>query len=428
MLTQVTANGLKLTHASQEEDINDSLNTKDAITNIKIGGSRKIVVTTKSQIYIWKLDNINTPQVFQLPRNLGQDNIQILLSTEDFVILNHELAIVFNYEGRQKCQIRFQRGQNLTLPPETALSKNFFYVLNTDGSLHAFDLVSGSHETGKNVVFKSMPAKLMVSHMDEVAYIDENSDVYFIMNGAHHKILSGAKDARFSESDGADSLIVLCENKVVEFLTPGLIIRNDVDLLNGKTYILSQSYSSVPTSISSYRGEPMATVILQPNSIHIKTSPWTKIFTKKTKIDGLLRLCQLINERTLWCSLACLSLEKNDVGTTQLAYAALEKVDKIDFINDNTAVPDVSLQEAQLLNQNKLLQALYLNVKHSRWDRALSLSVSNKQHIDLVMALRERYLESLELEEDNDRFLQVQQQVRWNWDEVRNRISELESF
>jgi len=417
-----------LTNASQDEDINDSLNTKDAITNIKIGGSRKIVVTTKSQIYIWKLDNINTPQVFQLPRNLGQDNFRILLSIEDFIILNHELAIVFNYEGRQKSQIRFQRSQNSTLPPDTAISKNYFYVLNTDGSLHAFDLSSGSHETAKNVVFKSMPSKLLVSHLDEVAYIDENNDVVFITSGAHHKIISGAKDARFSESDGADSLIVLCENKVVEFLTPGLILRNDVDLLSGKTYVLSQSYSSVPTSISSYRGDPMATVILQPNSIHIKTCAWTKIFNKRTKIDGLLRLCQLTNERALWCSLACLSLEKNDSVTTQLAYAALEKVDKIEFINDNNFLPDVSLQETQLLKQNQLLQALYLNVKHSRWDRALSLSVSNKQHIDLVMALRERYLESLDLEEDNDRFLQVQQQVRWNWDEVRNRINDLESF
>lgn len=59
-------------------------------------------------------------------------------------------------------------------------------------------------------------------------------------------------------------------------------------------------------------------------------------------------------------------------------------------------------------------RAIKLNLNLFRWNRALDLAVKHKAHIETVLAYRQKYLQSFEREEVNQKFLQYFNQVNDN--------------
>lgn len=57
-------------------------------------------------------------------------------------------------------------------------------------------------------------------------------------------------------------------------------------------------------------------------------------------------------------------------------------------------------------------RAIRLNINLFRWARALDLALKHKVHVDTVLAYRQKYLQSFEREETNQKFLQHFKQVR----------------
>lgn len=58
-------------------------------------------------------------------------------------------------------------------------------------------------------------------------------------------------------------------------------------------------------------------------------------------------------------------------------------------------------------------RAIKLNLNLFRWNRALDLAIKHKAHIDTVLAYRQKYLQSFEREEVNQKFLQYFKQVTY---------------
>ena len=159
----------------------------------------------------------------------------------------------------------------------------------------------------------------------------------------------------------------------------------------------------------------------------------------------------------LWASLTALALEKKNYQVAELCYAALDKPDKVAWLHENAGGADgqnsifndfgrnngqnnapntIELKafsgdfndaEQGYLRENKLLNAIHLNIKHSKWDRALNLAVNNKEEgfIGFVLGLRARYLEDVSAAETIDKFKQVGQQVKWDWSDVKQQLSGL---
>ena len=48
-------------------------------------------------------------------------------------------------------------------------------------------------------------------------------------------------------------------------------------------------------------------------------------------------------------------------------------------------------------------RAIKLNIKLYKWDRALEIAVSNKTHVDTVVAYRKRFLEMYKKPETNEK-------------------------
>ena len=71
------------------------------------------------------------------------------------------------------------------------------------------------------------------------------------------------------------------------------------------------------------------------------------------------------------------------------------------------------IEEAEnVLIQGKLIyRSIKLNINLFRWDRALNLALTHKQHIDTVLAYRQKYLASVGLEENNSKFIELSKEV-----------------
>lgn len=62
--------------------------------------------------------------------------------------------------------------------------------------------------------------------------------------------------------------------------------------------------------------------------------------------------------------------------------------------------------------QNKFyFRAINMNINAYRWDRALKLARDFKVHLDVVVALRKRYLERIGKEETSKEFVKAVQEV-----------------
>lgn len=56
-------------------------------------------------------------------------------------------------------------------------------------------------------------------------------------------------------------------------------------------------------------------------------------------------------------------------------------------------------------------RAIKLNLNLFRWTRALDLAIKHKSHMETVLAYRQKYLQSFEREEVNQKFMQYFKQV-----------------
>jgi len=108
------------------------------------------------------------------------------------------------------------------------------------------------------------------------------------------------------------------------------------------------------------------------------------------------------------------------LDTAEMALAAIDEVDKLQFIQAVKAIPSIEGRNAELflfrrmpddaerilLQANLIYRAINLNIKIFRWEKALDLAVKHKTHVDTVLAYRKKYLNSLKREEKLTKFLE----------------------
>ncbi len=76
--------------------------------------------------------------------------------------------------------------------------------------------------------------------------------------------------------------------------------------------------------------------------------------------------------------------------------------------------------------QNKFyLRAIRININAYKWDRALKIARDFKVHLDVVVALRKKYLERINKEESNKEFAKAAQEVgEVDFETIEKKIAE----
>ena len=171
----------------------------------------------------------------------------------------------------------------------------------------------------------------------------------------------------------------------------------------------------------------------------LSISPYPKIlyeYVDKADFEKAIRLCRFVKEQTLWACLAAMSIYCRELNTVEIALAAIDEADKVQFINYIKDLPSEPSRNAalalyckkvneaeQILVQARLFyRAIKLNIKLYRWERALDLAIANKTHVDTVIAYRQKFLAQYNKEEDIEKFKQYARDIQVDWETVKQKI------
>merc|ERR1712125_101745 len=159
---------------------------------------------------------------------------------------------------------------------------------------------------------------------------------------------------------------------------------------------------------------------------------------EKGQWEQAVRLCRYVKSPELWASLAAMAINSRALDTVEIALAAIEEVDKVQFVAHINKLPDDVLKSAEmallckrpeeglhiLLQNKRIYRAIKMNIRLHRWNDALELALKHQTHVDTVLAYRERHLKQMKHVETNEQFKQWAQTVPVDWDIVRKKIDQ----
>ncbi|CAI7994445.1 Intraflagellar transport protein 80 homolog [Geodia barretti] len=130
-----------------------------------------------------------------------------------------------------------------------------------------------------------------------------------------------------------------------------------------------------------------------------------------------------------------------DLNTAEVAYAAVNEIDKVHYIAEIKALPSAECRNAELalfshrpqhaeaiyLQAGMVYKAIQLNTDLFNWERALQLALKHKTHVDTVLAFREKHLTELGSKETLAKFIECQGKVKIDWDTIRSKIENEEN-
>ncbi|KAH3805338.1 hypothetical protein DPMN_133639 [Dreissena polymorpha] len=138
----------------------------------------------------------------------------------------------------------------------------------------------------------------------------------------------------------------------------------------------------------------------------------------------------------LWSCLASMSAYAKELNTAEVAYAAIQEADKVQFILNIKDIPvkdarnaEMALlcgnpqdAEAILLQAGLTFRAIMLNIQLYNRDRALELAVKHKTHVDTVLGYRQKCMDQYGKSETNKRVLQYKEGIEIDWEKIEAKI------
>uniref|UniRef100_A0A7S1KX12 Guanine nucleotide-binding protein subunit beta-like protein n=1 Tax=Neobodo designis TaxID=312471 RepID=A0A7S1KX12_NEODS len=398
------------------------LEHRDTIIKVSIGFSHLIVATT-TQCTVYAVERWSQPVQFDL-----RDVVVSIQQCERcFFIADCTLGIqVYSYEGRQTAVIKI----GASIRPElltnnlVSLSHDTCAIRDPADSKRIifFDAINGRPIKDLQVAHHLDVLELALSQYGpqqdrKLAFVDRNRDLYLV---AIHSRLPTQKLATMVSSaawnDSTETLTAIADCRLVTWYYPSAVFV-DRDLLVHTKHVRGDEDSGddlgrndhiidfFGTRASVRRGSDGALLTFG-------VSPYPSLlFAALAKSDwvGAIRLCRFIRDNTLWGILAAVAVKQNELHTAEVAYAALEDVDKLRYMSRVREIPTSEGRQAELaLFQRRvdeaesiLLQAGYtyraidMHIGLHAWERAIKLAVERRAHIDTVLHARQKHLESI---------------------------------
>ena len=429
-------------------DTVQELEQRDNIIKMSMGFGYLVVATT-TQCSIYDTQRWGSPITFDV-----RDVIVSMLQNERVFMLadsTHGIQL-YSYEGRQICSIKISpaiRPEQLA-PNLIGLSRDTVAVRDPidPKKVLFYDAINGKAHGDLTVTHHMEVQDITLSQYGaqserKLAFIDKNRDLFLISvhkNLGTQKIGTMVADARWN--DTTDTLAALADGRLVTWYYPSAVfvdrelmskikhVRDDVDEF-GRTDSITDF---VGTRVGVRRGSDGALLTFA-------VSPYpTLLFAhvSKQEWEGAVRLCRFLKEDSLWAILAALAVKQQELQTAEIAYGALDAVDKLRFMAAVKEIPTVEGRSAELalfqrrvdeaeriLTQAGLwYRAISMHMSLHYWDRALQLAVEQKLHVDTVLAHRAKHLESIGRKETSDKFRQVSGKVTYDWKIVEEKIKE----
>ena len=415
-------------------DFVETLEFRDRVVEFSVA-HEYLVVATSTQIYIYSVNNFNTPHIF----DTSSDSLVNLIvqSSRHFCIADNVRGLqIYSYEGRKVCSPMFPGIRVDFLDAKTlSLCGDAIAVLDysDNKTVRIMDSSTGRAIGPGKFTHTCEIVELRLSQMPGsqtrfLACIDRARDLHLI------PVTADAKDSRkpvklqtmvdsVGWSDVSDVLVTLTDGKMVTWYYPqGVWVDRDL-VEQAKESSDRPDFGKIP-QIVSFHGTQLsvrrsdgalltAGIPCYPSMIYD--------FVKNTRWEAAIRLCRFVKSEALWATLASMAIEGRHLDTAEIALADIGFIDKLNYIMYIKDIPSEKGKMAELALYRKdpetaeqillhakpplVYRAIKLNVRISRWERALALAAEHKQHIDTVLWYRSRYLNSIGRSENSKAFL-----------------------
>ncbi len=424
-------------------EITEELDFRDRVINLDLGFDH-LIVTTTAQCFLYNVQNWQAPSRFDIRESASL----IVLSRKFFALVDIANGIqVFNYDGRLMSNPKFQglRVEFLNKGFLT-LSTDIIAVVDTANSklVRIFDLMSGK-PLNQNIEHNLEIIEIAANQVEHAAerklcILDSNRDLFLTSVHRNEMMKLCSMVDTFSWNESSDTLAAIADGKLYVWYYPN-VVYVDKDLME-----LSRSCKDVSADVGRLSVMDSFTTSLctlrrvDGRVVTLSVSPYPDMLYEccdRGQWEKAVRLCRYVKDPTLWACLAAMALHARELNTAELALAAIDQVDKVQFINYVKLIPSEAgrnaelalfcrrpMEAEQILLQARLYyRAIKLNIRLYKWERALDIAMANKKHIDTVIAYRRKYLQEVGREESIEKFKQYRE-LETDWVAIKTKIKQ----
>ncbi|EDQ87072.1 uncharacterized protein MONBRDRAFT_33490 [Monosiga brevicollis MX1] len=411
------------------ENTTDVLELRERLVMMDLTSEYLVAITT-SQCLIYRTATFSTPLAVELKAPV----VMMKLASSCLLLVDSggNLA-VYSMDGRlmSNPKVPNMTAEAVTLAQIT-LNNDTLAIVHPkdDKQFMTFDVQSGK-ELRKPVTHSVGIASLALEQSADgrttyLALVDKNRDLYLSQPRRSQprleKLASMIQDVAWHGS--VHMIVALLDGKLSTWLYPRYV----------ELFLpLMQAGNCTRNSCLVRRADGAKITLVAPSYAAMLHG-----FVKQNKWNEAVRLARLVKERSAWGCLAAMATHAKQLSTAEIAYAAVDAVDKVAQIqyikslpteesrNAEMALLSNQAQEAEslLLQSGLIYRAIDMNCSLCRWDRALDLAIKHKTHVDTVLGLRQQHLQAMGQRESLPKFIEYAERVDVDWTAVEAKIAE----
>jgi len=425
----------------------EEVDLRDRVVKMALGHGH-LVVATASQCCIFQCgggDFQNVPTLFDLKDPV----VLILLGERHFLLVDPFAGVrVFTYEGRQVCSPKFQG-----LQPEfltgglVALADDAVAIVESAGrsKVRLFDVPRG-RPLGRDIEHTTeiLEVRLNCAGTLEdrrVAFRDRNKDLFLAPaagTGATVKLATMVDSLAWHAQ--SNMLAAVADRHFCVWYHPD-VVYTDRELTEQTRYLCPDLNLGQSPEITGFSGTRCTLRRDNGARLYCSVPPFPMQLhdlAAGQQWEKAARLCRFARDPSLWACLAVMAIGARELHTTEVAYAALDEIDKVQWVNYVKAIPTEEGRSAEvalfcrrrgdaeniLLQAGLVYRAIKMNTRLFQWERALELAVSHKTHVDTVLLHRRRYLEIAGKQETLEAFKKYAGAIEINEEEIRAKVQQ----
>ena len=329
------------------ETVEDLEYARDRVVDLGLG-HEWMVVTTTTQCFVYNIQNLNTPIIFDIR---GPPHF-IHMCKRHFLTMDLINGLqVITFDGKVLCSPKFQglRPEYLT-KDMVALSPDTVVVIDSVDSkrIQVMDATSGRSITklvhSAEVVYVALNQQSMGPQDRLLAFTDRNRDLFIAALGNGQSVgpnspviiptakLHSHVDS-FLFNDETDVMVGLSDGHLLVWHQPAVMFV-DRDLLPVTITSSDASDLGRNAQVVSFTGSRISLRKVDGSMLLSAVSPDIAILyelIRGSRWDEATRLCRHQKTPTLWGSLASAALAKKQLDTVEIALCELNEVAKVLF-------------------------------------------------------------------------------------------------
>jgi len=425
LLTEENKIIVRDTHANEVIETLDP-DGKDVL-NLSLAHNH-LIAASLSHCYIWQIPHASSPSVIDCQQ--AGSIIGIIQVDAFFILLTASRKLfVYEYDGR------LQASPN-TSQLSLVLTKEIITVNS--------DILAVVNYTQKGICFldpySADPIADPFSHTTEItniliaqnnsqnddtliAFIDRNQDLYImsILKKKPRKLATMVTSCGWHET--FPILLYFSSGKLTIWFYPRGLLWTDNQLAKRACFTVQRSELNRAPKLLSWSNSKIEVERADSSIFHLLLPPYITLLHQAmaSNLDAALKLCQRVGDGPLWSCLACMAIEHNLPSIAVQAMRALNRpaqlscLQRIDRLKSKQQQlselcafrGEISEAEQILTNASLYPEAIRLNIRLRKWQRALDLALSRDELVGTLLSYRKRFLTNVSQEETLPGFLQA---------------------